>query len=158
MDWDDAYANGPYIARAETYPDRWADDAQAFRDQLSRENRAKLGIAYGASDRQRYDLFTPAGETKGLCVFVHGGYWLKFHRTFWSHFAEGLLAQDWAVAMPSYDLCPHVRIADITVQISHAITETRGAGRRADPACRSFGRRASCGTYVCRWCFTRRGV
>lgn len=121
MDWDDAYANAPYIPGADAYPDRWAADAAAFRDWLVREGRAELGIAYGPSDRQRFDLFRPEGASKGLCIFVHGGYWLKFHRTFWSHFAEGPLARGWTVAMPSYDLCPQVQIADITGQIAKAV-------------------------------------
>ena len=129
MDWDDAYANAPYIPEAETYPDRWAAGAQAFRNRLSDEGRAQLGIAYGDSERQRYDLFLPKGAHVGTCVFVHGGYWLKFHRSFWSHLAAGPLARGWAVAMPSYDLCPDVSIAGITRQIAAAISmiaETRG--------------------------------
>lgn len=121
MDWDDAYANAPYIPGADAYPDRWAADAAAFRDRLCNEGRAELGITYGPSDRQRFDLFKPTGVSRGLCVFVHGGYWLKFHRTFWSQFAEGPLARGWTVAMPSYDLCPEVRIADITRQITRAV-------------------------------------
>jgi acetyl esterase/lipase len=54
-------------------------------------------------------------------VFVHGGYWLKFDRSYWFHLAQGAAAQGWAVAMPSYDLCPDVRIADITGQIASAV-------------------------------------
>lgn len=123
MDWDDAYANAPYIPGADAYPDRWAAEAKAFRDSLSKEGRADLGVSYGPSDRQRYDLFHPADAPQGLFVFVHGGYWMKFHRTFWSHFAAGMLAHGWAVAMPSYDLCPEVRISDITGQIARAIPQ-----------------------------------
>lgn len=122
MDWDDAYANAPYIPGAAAYPDRWAREAAAFRAQLEAEGRAALGQPYGSSERQQFDLFTPLGAPQGLCVFVHGGYWLKFHRSFWSHFAAGMLARGWAVAMPSYDLCPEVTIAEITQQIAAAIT------------------------------------
>ena len=57
----------------------------------------------------------------GLVVFVHGGYWLRFGRELWSHFAAGPLARGWAVAMPSYDLCPRVRISDITRQVAAAV-------------------------------------
>ncbi|MFD1160515.1 alpha/beta hydrolase [Roseovarius aestuarii] len=121
MDWDDAYANAPYILGADTYPERWSTEARAFRDRMLAEGRASLKQSYGPSKRQRYDLFTPQGAAEGLCVFVHGGYWMKFHRTFWSHFAAGPLARGWAVAIPSYDLCPQVRIADITTQIARAI-------------------------------------
>lgn len=116
---DDAYANGAYIEGAADYPPRWQAKAAAFRDSLGA--RAELGVAYGPSERQRFDMFHPEGPAKGTLIFVHGGYWLKFDRSFWSHLAAGALARGWAVAMPSYDLCPEVRIATITQQIALAV-------------------------------------
>ena len=56
-------------------------------------------------------------------MFVHGGYWKAFDKSYWSHLAAGPLARGWAVAMPSYDLCPDVRIADISKQVAAALTE-----------------------------------
>jgi arylformamidase len=120
MDLDDAYSNGAYITGAETFPPRWAALAQDFRDSLA--GRARLDITYGPSDRSTFDLFLPEGTVKGLFIFVHGGYWLMFDKTSWSHLAAGALAQGWAVAMPSYDLCPDVLIGDITRQIAAAVT------------------------------------
>ncbi|MDT8329334.1 MAG: alpha/beta hydrolase, partial [Roseovarius sp.] len=122
MNLDDAYANVPYIPGGAGYPARWSEQAQAFRDVLAAERRAELGLSYGPSERQAFDLFHPEGAAKGLLVFVHGGYWLRFDRSFWSHLAAGALVRGWAVAMPSYDLCPEVRIADITAQIARAVT------------------------------------
>ncbi|WP_299852475.1 alpha/beta hydrolase [uncultured Roseovarius sp.] len=148
MDWDDAYANAPYIPGAEAYPGRWEAEAAAFRGRMSSKGLTELGIAYGASDRQRFDLFMPEGVSRGLCVFVHGGYWLKFHRAFWSHFAAGMLARGWTVAMPSYDLCPQVHIADITGQIAQAIT---AVAARADGPILLAGHSAG-GHLVARMC------
>lgn len=118
-DMDDAYANGAYIDGAEAYPPRWAAEAEAFRASLG--SRAQLGQSYGPSERMAYDHFLPEGSPRGTLIFVHGGYWLKFDRSYWSHLAAGALAQGWAVAMPSYDLCPTVRIAGITQQIAQAV-------------------------------------
>ncbi len=123
MDWDDAYANAPYIPGAGAYPRRWAADAAAFREHLAEQGRLTSGIAYGSRARERFDLCHAKDPAQGLCVFVHGGYWLKFHRDFWSHFAAGPLARGWHVAIPSYDLCPDVGIADITRQIAQAIMQ-----------------------------------
>jgi len=119
MELDDAYANGAYIEGAETYPPRWAETAKAMRNSLG--DRAQLGLAYGDSDQQKYDLFLPEGTPKGTVIFVHGGYWRAFDRSGWSHLAAGPLAHGWAVAMPSYDLCPDVRICQITLQIVAAV-------------------------------------
>lgn len=120
-DWDDAYANGPHIAGGDTYPDRWAQKAAAFRKRLSDEGRAELGVAYGEGPRNRYDLFLPEGAPKGLVVFIHGGFWLRFDNSFWSHLAAGPLAAGHAVAMPGYTLCPENSIAGITKEIGKVI-------------------------------------
>lgn len=122
MDYDDAYANAPYIPDADGFIARWEKDASAYRETLAVTGKARLGLMYGHGSRNAFDLFLPEGTAKGLTVFVHGGYWLRFDRSFWSHFAEGLRANGQAVAMPSYDLCPRVTIADITNQIAHAVT------------------------------------
>lgn len=119
MDWDDAYANGAHIPGAADFPPRWAAEAAAFRE--SRADRAELDLPYGSGARHVFDLFHPDGAARGTMVFVHGGYWRAFDKSTWSHLAAGALARGWAVAMPSYDLCPDVRIADITIQIAQAV-------------------------------------
>lgn len=126
MELDDAYANMPYIPDGDAYPPRWAAEAAAFRERLLDQDRAQLGLSYGDTPRQAFDLFRPEGDSHGLMIFVHGGYWLRFDRSYWSHFAEGALARGWTVAMPSYDLCPDVRIPDITRQIARAIPVIAG--------------------------------
>lgn len=118
MELDDAYANAAYIPGADAYPDKWAHAAAAFRD----TTLCEVDLPYGETPRQHFDLFHPARLARGLIVFVHGGYWLRFDKSFWSHLAAGPLAHGWAVAMPSYDLCPDVRITEIGDQIAAAIS------------------------------------
>lgn len=122
MDWDDAYANAKHIPNGADYPERWRADADAFRLMLSVVGRARLGVMYGHGPREIVDVFLPGGVPKGVFVFVHGGFWRMFDGSYWSHFAQGALDQGWAVAMPTYDLCPRVRIADITRQVAQAIS------------------------------------
>ncbi|MEZ5913397.1 MAG: alpha/beta hydrolase [Paracoccaceae bacterium] len=119
MTLDDAYANGKYIPGAADYPPRWAALARGFRDFLGA--RAQCGLAYGQSSRQRFDLFLPEAEPKGLMVFIHGGYWMAFDRGDWSHLAAGVLARGWACALPGYTLAPDARIAAITGEIGAAV-------------------------------------
>lgn len=119
MDMDRAYANGAFIAGAEGFVPRWQRDAAAFRGALGA--RAQLGVAYGPGARQRFDLFLPEGAPKGAMVFIHGGYWMAFDRSDWSHLAAGALARGWACAMPSYTLAPEARIGAMTVEVEQAI-------------------------------------
>jgi len=121
-DWDDAYANGAYIAAAEDYPARWAQAAARFRREMAERKLAECDIAYGDGERQRLDLFRPQDDIRGLVVFVHGGYWRAFDKSAWSHLASGPTSLGWAVVMPSYDLAPTVSIGEITRQIGNAVS------------------------------------
>lgn len=122
-DWNDAYANGANIARGDRWPEAWVGPSEAFRSARSASGLAKLDLAYGERPKNRMDLFFPDGPAKGLVVFVHGGFWLQLDKSFWSHLAEGAIASGYAVAMPSYTLCPEIRIAAIVEEIATAIDE-----------------------------------
>lgn len=123
---DDAYNNRGYIPGGDDYPDRWAEDARQFREMEAAVGRARLNTGYGAHERERFDLFHPAGRADGLVVFIHGGYWRLFDRSYWSHFARGCCARGWAVAMPSYPLAPEVGIDAITRAAAAAIAHAAG--------------------------------
>jgi acetyl esterase/lipase len=119
MDYDRAYQNSDFIPNGASYAGRWEADAAAFRDSMG--DRASLDIAYGPGERNRFDLFLPEGAPKGLFVFVHGGYWLRFGRDSFSHCAAGAVARGWACALPGYTLGPQARIAAMTREVARAI-------------------------------------
>ncbi len=112
-DWDSAYTNGAYIVDGDRWPDAWVEPARSFRDRLTAAGRARLDLVYGPAERNRFDLFLPEGHPKGLVVFVHGGYWLQLDKSYWSHLAVGPIAAGYSVAIPSYTLCPAIRIGGI---------------------------------------------
>ncbi|MGG6892949.1 MULTISPECIES: alpha/beta hydrolase [Rhizobium] len=121
-DWDSAYTNSAYIVDGDQWPEAWIEPARSFRDSMAAAGRAKLDLAYGPGERNRFDLFLPEGEPKGLVVFVHGGYWLQLDKSYWSHLAAGSVTAGYAVAIPSYTLCPQNRIGGIGKEIAAAIT------------------------------------
>jgi len=126
MSNDLAYANADFIPGGAAYPAKWTAAAQAFRDRLVGQGRARLDQPYGDGMRQRYDLFLPEGAVVGVVIFVHGGYWRMFDGSSWSHLAAGPLARGWAVAMPTYTLCPELRIAGITQEIARCVRSIAG--------------------------------
>ena len=95
----------------------WASDAAAYRAQAVCE----LGISYGESDRQRYDLFKPETATgDAIVLFIHGGYWQALDRSFFSHMAGGLNRLGVPVAVVGYDLCPQVELGHIVWEMQQA--------------------------------------
>ncbi len=120
-DWDDAYDNAGHIGDAEVFPSLWAARAGGYEAERLAAGRAELDCVYGTGPRERLDLFLPDSTAKGLVVFVHGGYWMRFDKSFWSHLAEGPVRRGWAFAVPSYPLAPEVRIREITRAVAGAI-------------------------------------
>jgi len=126
MNMDTAYENRAFIPDGDAYPDKWESAAQSWREVEHAVGRAWLNLAYGEGARQGMDIFLPAGAAKGLVFFIHGGYWRMFDRKTWSHLAAGATERGWAVAMPSYTLAPDARIAEITVEMAHALNAAAG--------------------------------
>jgi arylformamidase len=111
-------------ARVPEYPEifaRWARDAELYRAEMLKNDRAELGLSYGDTPRQFIDLFLPeAGEKAPLALYIHGGYWRALDPSTSSHMARGLNERGMAVAVMGYDLCPIVTIADIIEQARRA--------------------------------------
>jgi arylformamidase len=111
-------------ARVPEHPEifaRWARDAEDYRVETLKRDRAELGLSYGDTPRQTLDLFLPeAREAAPLAIFVHGGYWRSLDPSYFSHMARGRHGRGIAVAVAGYDLCPIITIGDIIEQIRRA--------------------------------------
>lgn len=117
-DWDDAFNNMGHVKGSDALPGFWAARAAQYRNG---SNRIDLDIPYGKTDRDVLDLVRPDCAPKGLLVFVHGGFWMRLDKSYWTDLAEGPRALGWAVCIPSYTLTPVARISEITKQIATAI-------------------------------------
>ncbi|MBX3581710.1 MAG: alpha/beta hydrolase [Rhizobiaceae bacterium] len=126
LNWDDAYTNGAHIAGGDRWPDAWAGPAKAWREERAAAGKARLDVKYGSGSSNRFDLFLPDMDSRGLVIFIHGGYWMKFDQRFWSHLAKGPVERGYTVAMPTYTLCPENRIAGITKEIGQAVEKIAG--------------------------------
>ena len=117
-DWDDAFNNMGHVKGSDALPDFWAARAAEYR---AGPVRIETDIAYGTTQREVFDLVLPDGDPKGLIVFVHGGFWMRLDKSYWSDLAEGARSHGWAVCIPSYTLTPDISISGITRQIGGAI-------------------------------------
>ena len=76
------------------------------------------------------DLFE-AGPDAPVAVFIHGGYWQALDRSWFSWIAPALLQHGVSLAVPSYDLCPTVRLGRIVSQMRDAVELIRArTGKR----------------------------
>ncbi len=100
----------------------WRETAEA-----ARAARPPLEIAYGSGQREVMDLFE-AGPGAPLAVFLHGGYWQALDKSWFSGIAPALLSHGVSLAIPSYDLCPAVRLGTILRQVRAAVDLIRARG------------------------------
>ena len=105
---------------------QWEHDAANFR----RAARGEYDLAYGARPRNRVDVFWAPKDLGAVALFIHGGYWRSFDKTVFSHMARGLNAHGVTVAVPSYTLCPEVRIGDIIEEMRQLVIYLRNKFRR----------------------------
>jgi arylformamidase len=113
INYETEYNNRARVPESAAIIASWASDSAAYR-----ETKAPRVIRYGPGERHVMDFFE-AGEGPAV-MYVHGGYWQAVDKSFHSAHARGLNARAVSVAVPSYDLCPNVRIGDIIENIRAA--------------------------------------
>ena len=97
---------------------RWAGEAEFYRADMLKNDRAELGLTYGSTPRQTVDLFlAEEHEHAPLAIFIHGGWWRSLEPSAFSQMARGPNSRGISVAVVGYDLCPNVSIADIVEQM-----------------------------------------
>jgi arylformamidase len=119
VDYEVEYNNRARVPENPELMAGWARDAAAYR-----ETQAPQRIVYGPGPRHVADFFTGSGQEFGrgpLVIFIHGGYWQALDGSWFSHMARGLNAHGISVAVPTYDLCPQVSVADIIAQMRQAV-------------------------------------
>src|SRR5580692_5394439 len=125
VDYEVEYNNRARVPENPALMAGWSRDAAAYREAHQGRWHA---ISYGPGARHTIDFFS--GDGLGpIVVFIHGGYWQALDGSSFSHCARGLNAHGIAVAIPSYDLCPHVTVDTIIRQMVAATRELARLGR-----------------------------
>lgn len=113
IDYEAEYNNRVRVPQSSAIIAQWAHDAAAYR-----QAHPPGILVYGDGERHAIDVFEQGpGPT---LLLIHGGYWQATDRSFYSHLANGLNRLGVTVALPSYDLCPHVSVGEIVQQMRKA--------------------------------------
>jgi arylformamidase len=79
-----------------------------------------LDVPYGAGPLEKLDLFRAKGTSRGLLMFIHGGYWRALDKSQHSFVAAPFVQAGITVATINYALCPAVTVVDIVRQVLQA--------------------------------------
>jgi arylformamidase len=118
IDYETEYDNRARVPEHPQIFAGWAKDADAYRARVAASRQGRM--SYGPTPREIIDLFDARPDTP-LAVFIHGGWWRNFEPALFSHLAGGLNAHGIGVALPGYNLCPQVSIADIIEEMRRAL-------------------------------------
>jgi arylformamidase len=114
---DAAYNNAAAVPNSRALVLERNERATAFRIAHDRH----LDLSYGLGDRNKWDLFPAADAAAPCLVFIHGGYWQMNRREDFAHFAAGVAAHGWSVAMPGYSLAPEASLTTIVEELTAAL-------------------------------------
>jgi arylformamidase len=96
--------------------ERWTERSASARRQMD----GYLNVSYGSHPMEKLDLFRAKGTSRGLLMFIHGGYWRALDKSQHSFVALPLTQAGITVAMVNYALCPAVTVEDIVRQMLQA--------------------------------------
>ncbi len=96
--------------------ERWQRESERARARLD----CYLDVPYGADASERMDIFRARGPSRGLLMFIHGGYWRALDKRDFSFLAPALADAGITLAVPNYALCPNVQVKDIVMQMVQA--------------------------------------
>jgi arylformamidase len=97
------------VPSVDEYFERFAAASARTRASLPKE----LDIAYGRGERETLDLFPAAESDAPLFIFIHGGYWRRLDKSFFSFVAGPIARAGGATAVINYPLAPGASLDEI---------------------------------------------
>jgi acetyl esterase/lipase len=93
--------------------------------QVSRNMEVARDIPYGAEDRQVLDVYTRQDvPSKGVVIFVHGGYWDTGSKNDYPFLADSLTDQGFTTVVVNYRLVPIVTFPSYVEDVALAVKWT----------------------------------
>ncbi len=93
--------------------------------QVSRELQVVKDIPYGSEERQVLDVYTRSDvPSKGVIIFVHGGYWDKGDKSDYPFLADSLTERGYTTVVVNYRLVPRVTFPSYVEDVALAVKWT----------------------------------
>lgn len=123
---DAAYNNSAAVKNSAEKLAEWQERSRVFRA----EHGGTLDVRYGPRQRNTIDIFRCGKENAPLLAYIHGGYWQRNSKEFYSCLAEGPQARGLDCAFIGYTLAPDVTMTEIVEETRAALRFLRSEGRR----------------------------
>ena len=123
---DAAYNNSAAVKESPQKLAAWQERSKPFRA----EHNELLDQRYGPRERNRIDIFRSGKADAPLLAYIHGGYWQRNAKEFYSCLAAGPLARGIDCAFIGYTLAPEATMTEIVGEARAALRFLRAEGPR----------------------------
>jgi arylformamidase len=101
--------------------DQYVAARVARSDAFRKTHTGRIDLRYGASARQRLDVFACGTAGAPTLVFIHGGYWQQNDKEPFAFLGDGLLPAGFNLAVVEYTLAPAARMDAIVAEIRASV-------------------------------------
>ncbi len=77
------------------------------------QSKAEIDFEYSHNKNCKMDIFNPGPYAKASMIFLHGGFWTDYNKSYFSHLAMGPVLNDIRVVIPDLPKCPDFTIPEI---------------------------------------------
>ena len=113
INYNEAFNSAKLVPGAHKYISDWKRNAEKFRKIMLDQSKAEIDFAYSNKEDCKMDIFTPGPYAKANMVFLHGGFWTDYNKSYFSHLAMGSVLNDIRVVIPDLPKCPDFTIPEI---------------------------------------------
>ncbi len=117
INYNEAFNSAKLIPGAHKYHSEWKKNAKKFRKLMLGQSKAELDFSYSENEVCKMDIFTPGPYAKANMIYVHGGFWTDYDKSYFSHLAMGSVLNDIRVVVPDLPKCPDLTIPEITSEL-----------------------------------------
>ena len=123
---DAAYNNSAAVKTSPQKLADWQERSARFRA----AHNELLDQRYGPRERNRIDIFRCGKNGAPMLAYVHGGYWQRNAKEFYSCLAAGPLARGIDCAFIGYTLAPEATMTEIVEEARAALRHLRAQGAK----------------------------
>jgi len=114
---DAAYNNSAAVKNSPEKLAAWQERSTRFRA----EHNKLLDQRYGPRERNRIDIFHCGKKDAPMLAYIHGGYWQRNAKEFYSCLAVGPMARGIDCAFIGYTLAPEATMTEIVGEVRAAL-------------------------------------
>ena len=82
INYNEAFNSAKLVPGAHKYLTEWKKNARKFRNIMLDQSKAEIDFMYSDNEDCKMDIFTPGPYTKASMIFLHGGFWTDYDKSY----------------------------------------------------------------------------